>query len=311
MQISMPPSDLDSRAQRSAVIARLSRLPPFHPAAVKLLALSAESNSAIADFERAFGSDPALASDLLVMANSPLYGLRTRIDNLRHALALLGLESARSLALTVALGAYVRTSATRRAVESIWSHSLATALIAEAIGLAQGEPGPSLYAVGLVHDIGRLGLLNLEGDRYAAVLERDYYEMEESLLLESLLFGCAHDDAGAFLARSWGFPDSMCDCIRFHHQANVVEGQGMRVVQTACRYAAALDFGELNCADRPPALVDVLPASLRGLPQLDPARMRKRIALAQAEFSSLVERPSAAAPSKPPVTVPKAVQKLQ
>ena len=285
------------------MIARLSKLPPFHPATVKLLTLSADSDSAVGDFERAFGSDPALASDLLKVANSPLYGLRSRIDNLRHAIALLGLETVRSLALTVAMGAYVRTAPARRVVHSVWSHSLAVALIAEAVGRAFGEPGPSLYTAGLVHDIGRLGMLNLEGDRYAAVLDREFYEIEESLLLETLLFGCAHDDAGAFLAGSWGFPESVCDCVRYHHQTEVDKGQGLRAVQIACQYAAALGFGELNCADQPLGSVDVLPPALRNSPLLEPARLRKRILQAETEFLTLLAGPRAVPRLVAPVPV--------
>ena len=145
MPFSLPPNQLELGARRSAVIARLSGLPPFHPATVKLLALTAESDPAPEDFERAFGSDPALASDLLARANSPLYALRGRINNLRHAIALLGLDTVRSLGLTAAMGAYVRRGPAARVVRSVWSHSLATALIADAIGRAQGEPGASLY----------------------------------------------------------------------------------------------------------------------------------------------------------------------
>jgi putative nucleotidyltransferase with HDIG domain len=291
--MSLPPSELELGARRSAVVARLSKLPPFHPAAVKLLTLTADSDPSVKDFEKAFGADPVLASDLLVMANSPLYGLRSRIDNLRHAIALLGLDTVRTLALTVALGAYVRSVKARRLVRPVWAHSLATALIAEAIGKAQGEPGPSLYTAGLMHDIGRFAMLNLEGDRYAEVLEREYYEVEESLLLESLVFGCAHDDAGAFLTRSWGFPDSISECVRFHHQAAVEKGPALGVVRIACQYAGALDFGEVNCANHPPARAGVLPPALRGVPQLEPARVAQRIAQAEAEFTGILAAPPA------------------
>lgn len=303
VQISLPINELQLGARRATVVARLSKLPPFHPAAVKLLTLSAERDPLMRDFERAFGSDPALASDLLTVANSPLYGLRSRIDNLRHAIALLGMETVRSLALTIALGAYVRSDAARGVVRSVWSHGLATALISEAIGRTQGEPGPALYAAGLVHDIGRLGMLNLEGDRYAGVLEREYYEVEESLLLETLLFGCAHDDAGAFLTRSWGFPDVISDCVRFHHQTAVDKGQVLRVVQVACRYAEALGFGELNCANCPPTPGEALPPALRGVPALDPGRMRQRIAQAEAEFTSVMARPIASHRADSPVSL--------
>ena len=287
VSFSLSPSALESGARRSAVIARLSKLAPFQPAAVKLLTLSGDTATGLAEFERAFGSDPALAANLLALANSPLYGLETRIDNLRHAVMLLGFDTVRSLALTVAMSAYVRGTAAQRVAQVVWSHGIATGIIAEAIGRARGEAGSSLYAAGLVHDIGRLGMLNLEGERYAALLERDFYEVEESILLETLLFGCSHDDAGAFLARTWGFPESVSDCVHFHHQLVLDKGPTLRTVQIACHYAGALGFGELKCADQPPALVDALPPELRAIPQLEPARMRERILQAETEFSNL------------------------
>ena len=310
MALTLPVSELESGARRSAVIARLSKLPPFHPAAVKLLAISASADSEVGDFERAFGSDPVLASDLLQVANSPLFGFRSRVHNLRHAIALLGLDAVSSLAVTIAMGSYVRSGKSRHAVQTVWAHSLATAIISQAIGRVLGEPGLSLYTAGLVHDIGRLGMLNLEGDQYAEVLARGYYEMEEALLLETLLFGLTHDDAGAFLARSWGFPETICECVRFHHQAAAAEqGQTTRVVQLACQYATALDLGELNCANRPAEAAEVLPPALRGVAQLEPTALQKQIEETAREYTGIFTGSGAGARVEAPRRQPIPIRK--
>jgi putative nucleotidyltransferase with HDIG domain len=240
---------------RSTAITRLSRLPSFHPTALLLLAVSIENPSAVADFELAFQGDPALASRLLTMVNSPLYGFRVRVRSIRQAIDVMGLEGIRSLVFTLALGPYLRGAQSSSLVGAVWNHSLATAVIAETIGAAAGQDVSFLYMAGLLHDVGRMGLLSIEGQRYAGVLQRKYFDIEESLILEGLLFGCAHDDAGAFLGRWWGFPEPLCDCIRRHHQP---EGNDLsqQIVQLACHTAGSLGMGEVQCERNVPVAHD-------------------------------------------------------
>jgi putative nucleotidyltransferase with HDIG domain len=273
-------SERDKLANRSIAISRLSKLPPFHPTVLRLLAVSTERDSAITDFEMVFQGDPALASHLLMVANSPIYGFRNRVDSVRHAIALMGLEGVRSLAFTLAIGSYVRGPQTTAAVRSVWNHSLATAVVAETIGAACGQNVPLLYTAGLLHDVGRLGLLSIERQRYAGVLQRTYFDLEESLLLEDLLFGCAHDDAGAFLARSWGFPEHLCDCIRYHHHPDEMAANRLlqQTIQYACYTAGSLGMAEVQCEDDPSEHVDeFLAARLEGVPAMKPERLLARI----------------------------------
>jgi hypothetical protein len=131
----------------------------------------------------------------------------------------------------------------------------------------------------LLHDLGRLGLLHIEGRRYAGVLTRKYFDLEESLLLEDLLFGCAHDDAGAFLGRSWGFPEPLCDCIRHHHQS-APQGDFLlqQMVQLACSTAGSLGMGEVLCERETPPILDASVVSrIFQAPAMRPECLRSRI----------------------------------
>jgi putative nucleotidyltransferase with HDIG domain len=278
--LALSQDEIELAAKRSVSISRLSKLPPFHPAAMKLMTISTESDSAVFDFEWVFRSDPALATDLLIFANSPLFGLQAKVSSIRHAIALMGLDAVRSLGYTVAMHAYTRGSVAKEAVNRILSHSIATAVIAEAIGKASGGNAPVLYTAGLMHDVGRLGLLNIDPERYANVLSREYYEVQEAILLENLMFGCAHDDAGAFLAKTWGLPVAMCDCIRFHHQAVSTDaGELFQGVWTACHMANALEFSVIRCVNSSSSPNDLIPPALRGRRELALDRLKNQIEL--------------------------------
>ena len=281
------------------VFGRLSRLPALRPSTLKLLSISLDSDSAILDFEHVFKSDPVLAADLLIVANSPAFGIRATVQSIRHAIALLGLERVRSLAFAVAIKGYLRTGRWNSAIQIAWRHSVAAAVIAEALGGVEEKPVPLLYTAGLVHDIGRLALFQLSAQKYGEVLSTGFENIQEFLKLEQLLFGCGHDDAGAFLAASWRFPVVLCDCIRFHHWDIAAHaGQLFELVGVACRLADSLGFPEVDRADldqSPEAVQTILPPRLRNSPLLSPDVLQARIQKQLASFhlnTAAPERPA-------------------
>lgn len=263
------------------VFGRLSRLPALRQASLKLLSISIESDNALSEFETAFKMDPALATDLLITANSPLFGVRVQVQSIRHAVAMLGLERVRSLALTISLKGYVRTTRWSDVIQSLWRHSMATAIIAEALGGADKNQVPLLYTAGLTHDVGRLALFQISQEAYLQVLSREFNSNEEFLELEKFLFECSHDDAGAFLAMAWGFPIALCDCIRFHHWDIASHaGQLFELVGVACRLADLLGFPEVqrtNLGDVTSEFQRLIPPRLRSSPSLAPEALTARI----------------------------------
>lgn len=259
-------------AAEPSVFNRLSRLPALRPSTLRLLSISVDSDTAMAEFENVFRSDPVLAADLLILANSPAFGVRATVHNIRHAIALLGMERIRSLAFAVAVKGYLRTGRWAEALQVSWRHSIATAVVAEALGAADENSVPLLYTAGLMHDVGRLALFQISAEKYGQVLSAEFGTVQEYLNLEKLLFGCAHDDAGAFLAAAWGFPTTLCDCIRFHHwDVAVHAGQFFELVGVACRVADSLGYPEVNRADliqQPHDIAALLPARFRESPGL-------------------------------------------
>jgi HD-like signal output (HDOD) protein len=229
-------------SRRVELFQELSRLPIFNPAVVKLMGISSESDSAMEDFERVFESDPALSTDLLLMANSAAFGGRRHIETIKHALALLGLERVRGLALNIILAAYMRRQAAE-VVRPIWLHAVATAVIAETLGSLRGVPG--LYTLGLMHDLGRLALLSSRGQRYAEMLAEDFLDIDEALDRETAVLGMNHCDAGALLAGTWGFSERFQVCMVEHHGTPESKGP-LGLIQTACSLADSLGYAEVR-----------------------------------------------------------------
>ncbi len=271
----MTPSDHDT----SDLLKRLAALPPFPSAALRLLSISADSETAIPEYEDVFKSDPALAAELLRVANSIEFGLMATVDNIRQALTLLGLDRVNSLAITLAMHQYTNDAPRLKIIQPLWAHGVATAVIAEAVASARGTPTAGLYTAGLVHDVGRLGLLMTTGNRYAALLAQHANGRPEAAKMEAELFGVTHGEVGSIMAESWGFPEWLCTVIRCHDlpEEERPPDQRLRAAHLACHFASALGYGEHG---DPPGVNPgriVLPPDLKGRPQLEPERLRQRI----------------------------------
>jgi putative nucleotidyltransferase with HDIG domain len=250
----------DSVARRSQTLDRLSRLPVFSRTALKLLTIATEADSAREDFESAFRSDPSLAADLLIMANSVEFGFRARVASIPHALSLLGLERTRSLVCTIAMSFYLRSSASLD-VSDHWKHSMASAALAEHLAKVGSLNPPLLHSAALLHDIGRLGLQQTSPGDYSYLMALEIPDIENALRTETAVFGMNHCEAGESMSRAWGFPESLQSHIGMHHgHVPLEQDPGRSLVQTACRMAEGLGYPETLLA--PGALRLSLQASI-------------------------------------------------
>jgi HD-like signal output (HDOD) protein len=229
----------------------LNRLPPFNETAVKLLVRPFGDEDSIGDLEASFRSDPGLASQLLTAANSAAFGFRAQVSTIRHALAVLGMDRIRALVTTIATSSYMRQFPAE-AVRPIWSHAIATAVIAEHLaGYSDRLSGSALYTAGLTHDLGRLGLLASDRRRYTSFLFDEFEDRDESELREWDLFGVIHSVAGGLITQLWGFPASLCGHAENHHAESGFDTEEDRIVHSACLLADAMGYPEVRLRSAP------------------------------------------------------------
>jgi HD-like signal output (HDOD) protein len=247
----MPLPDLATR--KTDITARLCNLPRFQPAAVRLLSVSTDSDSALEEFESIFRTDPALASEVLQRANSAEFALHGRVSDIRNALVFIGLERTRALAVTICMSLYAGKTGRGGDTRPIWLHSVATATVAERLASRAGRRSLTAYTAGLMHDVGRLGLLASCGAEYGQILSRPFRDLDEANEVERIAFGMTHAEAGSFLARSWNFPQGLCDSILQHHcGASGDTGDQSALVRSACAMATHLGYPEVEETEAAP-----------------------------------------------------------
>jgi putative nucleotidyltransferase with HDIG domain len=257
--------------------AGLCRLPQFRPVALKLLKLVSNDDVDFSVVAKLLASDPAFSAEILVLANSPLYATSCPTTSLTRAIITLGLERTRSLTLTVAMQAFVANVQMTPELQSSWRHSLACAMTAEALAPLYGLSGDHGYTGGLMHDLGRLGLMKAYPGSYAALLRNSFDSASRVLEAERALFQMDHCQAGAWLTRSWGFPAEFQTLIEHHHFGRYGREQGIAgLTAAACSLADALGFQSVRCSF--PDGIEEIVGSLPGSPRIDLEDLRERIA---------------------------------
>ncbi len=239
----------------------LKRLPPFPAVALQLLRLLDDEEITMRQIVNLLRVDPALLAEVLRVSNSALYGLSRRIDNVSHAVVVLGTEVVKRLALTVAVGKFTRNVAKTATLKRCWNHSVAVALLSERLALQLRKPRDRGYTAGLLHDIGALALLTCYPSEYGNMLEDARDNDFDQLECERGMFEVDHSAAGEWLARHWNLPEELVRAIGLHHSDAAIGNDIPSIVRCADRLADALGFGMIDLPSvlTPAAIVADMP----------------------------------------------------
>ncbi|HBB40621.1 MAG: hypothetical protein COW73_07280 [Nitrospirae bacterium CG18_big_fil_WC_8_21_14_2_50_70_55] len=197
----------------------LDRLPVLPVHVQSLFALFHDPNADGRQVGELVCQDPALAAQTLRVCNSPFFALPTEVTSVHQAVVLLGMEMVQGLVLAT----YFQNTLKSNGVPGGWldggaDHALATAHIARWLLQALGEPlqAGSAFTAGLIHDVGKLALVQLGPEVEQAVVERRLAGADW-LTAERHVIGLTHAEAGGEVGELWGLPDPLIQCARFHH----------------------------------------------------------------------------------------------
>jgi HD-like signal output (HDOD) protein len=260
----------------------LARIPAFPPIVLRLLDLLARDNVQIRELVALISSDPAFSAQILQVANSPLFGFRSQIDNLQSALVVLGLRRVRSLSMTVATSNHMKAVLHIEELARCWRHMLACALLTEELARCCSAFEERAYTAGLLHDVGRLGLLLAYPKEYAELLRHAGRSAPELMDVEREELGMDHCEAGRTLAEHWNLPPDF-QIIAAHHHDPQGDAQVdlLTLVKLGCRLADSLGFWVVE---------PLQPCSPEEIHQSLPPLLSKRIRIDTARWREIVER---------------------
>ena len=201
--------------QASDLIKKLTSLPTLPETVHEVQRAMGDLDVSPKDVADIISQDPPIAAKVLSVANSAAYGFPSRVDSIQLAVALLGLRETYSIVLSAAVINLYEVSK-HFDYKTYWEEAMNCAAAARTIGGVCGrEKDPCLFTAGLLHDIGRIALLETVPELYTTVPS----ELEGRALIEAeqKTLGITHTEAGFELAQHWGIPIDIGAPIRHHH----------------------------------------------------------------------------------------------
>lgn len=196
---------------------QIAHLPSLPQAVLSLLQACEKEDVSFEELSAIINTDSGLSSQMLLVANSPVYRALNKFTTVESTLVRLGLDVIKTIALTTSARQFFSrfrglSSASYR---QFWHESLICANVARVLAdLTSYNTPDEAYVSGLFHKVGKLVLgvsfpteykelsLKADNDFVLADMEREY-------------FGNSHPEVGAWYINQWHIESFMDDAVLY------------------------------------------------------------------------------------------------
>lgn len=187
-------------------------VPMLPDQAQRVLQLVGDPDVTIATLASVVSKDPVLATRVLGMANSALYGAMSPLRSVADAVVRLGTRTVRNVVVTVSMHSQFKSPEMYgQEGARFMEHAVGTAYVAHLIAEKVRGDVEEAFLCGLLHDIGKLVIMRTAHtyqQKHGAVIRSD--ELRAALAQH-------HAVCGALALGFWNVPDEVRDVVHHHH----------------------------------------------------------------------------------------------
>ncbi len=200
------------------LVRQVSALASLPGACQRVMQIAEDQRASAREMAEVISVDPGLSARVLRLVNSAYFRLPQPVDNVAHAVQVIGTNALRNLALaTGAVNAFKGIPTTLVDMDAFWNASVHCGLLARALArIARHQQPERLFATGLLHAVGQLVMYTQAPARARVVLDQIRSQPQTRPAIEQQVFGFDYCDVGAALLEVWRLPPSMWLPIRYH-----------------------------------------------------------------------------------------------
>ena len=202
-----------------AIVKEIDRMPQFPESIVRLQKTLSDPNCDFRSVAQVINTDPALATEVIRIANSPIYMVPNKVKDVISAVRLVGLKGIRSLLLSYGAKRVFEEQYDSKKIQEVMDHSYRVAVIASTIARMKNLKMlyEDIYIASLLHDFGKIVVNALKEDLVSKLQALCNSKHIPIAVLEDLTDGYNHSIIGGQLAAKWSFPEKFANAIRYHH----------------------------------------------------------------------------------------------
>jgi len=201
---------------RTALLARIEdghmELPLLPNIVWEVMELTASDDVDTRKLSTLIHRDPALASHILRVANSPAYMPRMPIVSLQQAVSRLGAATLGEIVFAISIQSRVfDVAGYEQEIRALWHHAVGTGAYAKEIARLRRSNVEGAFLCGLLHDIGKPVLLQTFVD-----IQRSFGVIVDPATVSAVM-EAYHTQVGNLIATEWGLPPHVTESITYHH----------------------------------------------------------------------------------------------
>ncbi|MDB6036958.1 MAG: hypothetical protein JWM99_799, partial [Verrucomicrobiales bacterium] len=191
-------SNLESSLQNDAIrtiVARLTRVPSIPSLYLEIVEKLQSADVMLEEIGTLISRDMGMTANILKLVNSAFFGMPRRISDTTEAAKFLGLETIKTLILSIeAFSQFENSELGGLSLKGIWDHSLRTAAFARSIAISSADRklADEAFVAGLLHDIGKIVLAANQSKTYPTVLNMVKSQQIQLWEAERLVFCVDH-----------------------------------------------------------------------------------------------------------------------
>jgi HD-like signal output (HDOD) protein len=185
---------------------------------MELAQAAQDPNTSLATVAEIMGNDVAMVAKVLQLVNSGFFGLAQTVTSLKVAIAYLGMETIKNLALaTDTFKIFTPAPCIAPSFcEAMQRHAQRAALIVGTLPLSAGLRDVGIVSA-LLHDIGELVLACKLPHEFCAALELTRTTGCSQVEAEEQMIGTSHAEIGAYLLGLWNIDSLVVEAVAHHH----------------------------------------------------------------------------------------------
>lgn len=162
--------------------------------------------------------DTAMTAKILQLVNSAFFGISEPVSSPQKAVAFLGTNTIKSLALGIQIfSGYQNQADFPLSVDVVWKHSLQVTKLAYTIACQLKftvQDIEDTRVAGVLHDIGQLLSFQIPGYYQHVRINKNGQPV---LATEYEFLGTSHAEMGGYLLGIWGLPNPIVEAVTMHH----------------------------------------------------------------------------------------------
>lgn len=213
--------EIDPKEQMKAVLGDY-KLPSFPLIILNVLEKVRDADESASEISELVATDPGLSVRVLTTVNSAAYALKHKVNNIDHAVSLMGRGELESILISMAVHEVIPTeSIPGFDAHRFWVAAARRAALARGLAdLIDPSSRSESFTAALLQDMAIPILARQRADDYGPVLVHWYSNGCDLATLERETFDWDHATVAMWMCDDWGFPERITEAIGAHHGTN-------------------------------------------------------------------------------------------